>query len=642
MTEPEALDLLVRFSQHLKLTEDEKAAAKEIVKMLGYLPLAIDQTAWFISEISHGFRKHLVHFNKFKSSVIKRMPDGNIWNYRRDDKSENWFTTYEHSLASLEGEKRRALTSFLTVSAFFADAAIHEDFFRRYCEAKPAPDENGVPSWLSLFSASDSWEVAYREQVRELSNRSLVQFQRDEQWASDGFHYSLHPVIREWLLVRTDPGLGGSSTHKEDDHASIAVAILAAFVRATDINSMPLQTRIDVLAHINKFIADQAECLYAGAPNAAGISTPAQSFAIFCWEFSRMKTSKRLLEKVLTSRTAAGIPESDAENVEILIELGLTSAANAEHAIAEGYFRKALEHGKKLEKPRRCQVLVGLVNAMGTQGHFRSARDLAKKAMQLATTFDEQGSTRVAIEATLAMANVEGSYLNVGQAKRLHDEAFERAKRNWGENDNLTLEAELSTANVPEYEGRPDDAKSIVKRVQKRIEEQNGLNHRLALNTRLRPGLIYGRYQSHAKARKCFELAKSRALVLLGDSPGDVDINNPIGHTYAGERNLGGAQDIFDKAATKSRGRDGYEVVFLHVSIALLLLHVRRFQFLQGIPHIANFVRYFPFVPFFKAHKVLLLLAIGACLLVLDSSLRGSILTTVCIFLGLVAVGFIL
>ncbi|KAK7427616.1 hypothetical protein QQZ08_005891 [Neonectria magnoliae] len=641
MNESEAMSLLRRFPSNGELSEDELAAGKDIVQMLGYLPLAISQTSWFISNYAKGFREYLKHFNEFKTSAIKKMPERSLWSYQRDDKAENWFTTYEHSLISLSENIREAATSLLTLSAFFGDAAIHEEFFKHYCSKKPYVDD-ADPEWLSLFGVSKDWDLmAYRGCITELANRSLIQFQRDEQPVSDGFQYSLHPVIREWLLIRIDPSAGDSPRHK--DYASLAVAVLAAFVRGGNIYSMPLHQRLDVLTHINKFLDENIPCLYQGHDFDTSKDTipPALSFAVFCRDFSRLNTAKVLLNNVLKVKAGAGISESNVNNGQILIELGETFSENAEHSVAEGYFTKALKHSKEIDDFLKCRALIGQVSSALAQGRFRASYPLAMKAMCLAETLGDDGR-RLVVRAKLCVASAVLSLGNLDKASELFNGAFQLAKEHFGESDNLTLEAEILTYHGPNSRGKPDEAKKIISDTLRKIEKFNGLDHRLAVNALIWLGLIYGGQASHTRARECFELCKSRAHALWGDSPGDADIDLLIGSTYAAEDDLDRAKKIFDDGLRRSRGKEGYEMVFVRTTGCLLELHIRQRQFLKAIPYVGNFFLYFPFSFFLKTNKMPVLLGLGGCLLILDAARRGNVLGLALICAFIITVGRVL
>ncbi len=659
MTEDEALSLLRRFAppDDNDLSEDETRAGKEIVKMLGYLPLAIDQTACFIHQFVRGFREYVEKFEELKKEAIERMPEGTLWHYQRNNQSENWFTTYENSLSGLDKDDKEAATSFLTLSACFGDAAVHETFFeqyylRYYCsegcddslDANANMDISNRPAWLSRLGGGKSgnrrqWDsIKYRDWIGHLGNKSLVQFQHCQQQAeSGGFDYSLHPVIREWLLVRI-------TKSEEDHHTSVAVAIVAAFTRNENmIHSLFLQTRMDLLAHINKFIASNPPCLYEsdhstssdGTVTATSSEPIALFLAHFCREFSRLATAKALLQQALKVRERAGIPESDPRNAKILIELGRAYADNAEHSVAESYFAKVLKHSQVLEPSTRCQALICHGLAMLCQGKIRTAHPYVEQALKEANEINK-GGERLQVQATLTMAQLKGSRGCTGEADKLCEEAYKKAMISLGPTDNLTFEAGLATIRAHVYRGEPEKAKQIVESTLSQAEKHNGLDHRVALNALMSLGSIYGAQRSHAKARECFELSRARAHALFGGTPGDVDIGLLIGHTYMAEKKYEKASEHFRTELQRCQGRKGYEMVFVHATGSLLQVHVKQKQFLRALPYMGNFFRHFPFAFFVRMNKVPVLVVVAGLAYLLDSGLRGNVLgiALLCVLVG--------
>src|SRR2546421_200277 len=88
LTEDEALELLFLRSQLIEKRHGDVQEGKRIVKKLGYLPLAIDQAAAYISIRQLPLNLFMQHYEKRKEVILKHTPDS-AWVYRtRPDDTE--------------------------------------------------------------------------------------------------------------------------------------------------------------------------------------------------------------------------------------------------------------------------------------------------------------------------------------------------------------------------------------------------------------------------------------------------------------------------------------------------------------------------------------------------------------------------
>ncbi|VUC37263.1 unnamed protein product [Clonostachys rosea] len=201
-------------------------------------------------------------------------------------------------------------------------------------------------------------------------------------------------------------------------------------------------------------------------------------------------------------------------------------------------------------------------------------------------------------------------------------------------NDNLALEVELSQHQIVLARGEPEKAIEMVREVLYRIERHNGPDHRWALNARLSIGRILGLQGNHAHARRCFELCRQHAHALFGNSPGDIDIDLFIGHTYAAEKKWDQAEAIFNECDRQTINARGYEVVRERVIGTLLEMRVERGQYLLALSHIAV-LKSFPFLFFFRTHRVQTLVTLAALVLLVNALVLRQLMTILA--LGMIA-----
>jgi hypothetical protein len=183
-------------------SEEELEVGREIVKRLGYLPLAIDQAAAYISIRQLPFKVFLEHYEKRKDVILSHTP-ASLWEYRTrgDDatkKSElnlSVLTTWELSFEQIgdnDGE-RDSIGQFLTQSAFFNPASISESLFRSFFTGCQRYGES-PPSWMPSFSSGEAWDsFKFQDVVVGLMNLSLIQ---SIDITSQEMKFSMHPLVK--------------------------------------------------------------------------------------------------------------------------------------------------------------------------------------------------------------------------------------------------------------------------------------------------------------------------------------------------------------------------------------------------------------------------------------------------------------
>jgi hypothetical protein len=202
MEECEGLELLIRNTKY-KLTEpNAREEAKAILEKLGYLPLAVDQAAAYISDQNLPLHHFLKHYEKRKMKVLEQKHV--YWDYKKkineEEKAEmplGALTTWEMSLQKIgnRGSQRNSVEHLLTVASFLGNVDASEDIFRKYAERSQS-----CPLWLRTFVVDEKWDqYSFRDAIAELVKLSLVQSRSTQ---SDECCLSLHPVIKDWLQLR--------------------------------------------------------------------------------------------------------------------------------------------------------------------------------------------------------------------------------------------------------------------------------------------------------------------------------------------------------------------------------------------------------------------------------------------------------
>jgi hypothetical protein len=172
-----------------------------IVHKLGYLALAIDQAAAYISIRHLPLHLFLEHYEKRESYILEHTPE-TAWQYRerRDDstvdpgKSLSALTTWELSFEQISGDNREAVGDFLTQCAFFDPTNISECLFSNFHQHCMDNDIADTLEWMSSFLHQGKWDsLQFQDVIAALTNLSLIQ---PMGIATKDLKFSLHPLIK--------------------------------------------------------------------------------------------------------------------------------------------------------------------------------------------------------------------------------------------------------------------------------------------------------------------------------------------------------------------------------------------------------------------------------------------------------------
>ncbi|KAK2749585.1 hypothetical protein FQN57_005807 [Myotisia sp. PD_48] len=217
LTEDESLQLLNRrISPASTTTASQNEDGKRIVRMLGYLALAIDQAAAYILMRGLSLHEFINHYENRKAHILSFTPTVS-WEYQTSDSQDSWIsdyqgltthhlsvlTTWELSISQLPNPNKDAILRFLTLAAFFNPTRISEELFSGALDYPYSFIDDHDRSWPRLFSTDGRWDTfKYQDTIASPSNISLIQ--RPE-ITSNGTVFSLHPLIKEWLQLRESP-----------------------------------------------------------------------------------------------------------------------------------------------------------------------------------------------------------------------------------------------------------------------------------------------------------------------------------------------------------------------------------------------------------------------------------------------------
>ncbi|KAI6080945.1 hypothetical protein F4821DRAFT_40840 [Hypoxylon rubiginosum] len=205
MTEGEAIQLLFK---QLDIPDDGKnqVAAAEIVRRLGYLPLAIDQAGAYMKAECLPLTDFISHYEQSAREVLQSVPS--LWEYNdpatREAKTVS--TTWNLSFTLLKPNTPTGAlkVTVLSLLAFFDEHEISEELFETYYSADV---RNQQLEWMSLFTdGQQQWSSRKFDSImREFLQLSLItSHDRDGKETGKYAFVSLHPLVRDWINLRQD------------------------------------------------------------------------------------------------------------------------------------------------------------------------------------------------------------------------------------------------------------------------------------------------------------------------------------------------------------------------------------------------------------------------------------------------------
>lgn len=199
MEEADAVTLLFT-GTGIERNDDRLVLARDIVRRLGCLPLAIDQVSAYIRKKQPmlPLEDFLSHYRQNKNDILASTPT--VWEYVRESPSgrqhESVFTTWNMALQLLEpnSSSGRVKIALLDLLVYFDEKDISEGVLQAYGEN--CIHDGSVP-WITEFLEDDgTWSTHkfgdYVCQLRDLSLISSLQRR-----AGDLHHVSIHPLVAD-------------------------------------------------------------------------------------------------------------------------------------------------------------------------------------------------------------------------------------------------------------------------------------------------------------------------------------------------------------------------------------------------------------------------------------------------------------
>ena len=443
LNEKNAVALLTQQSQ---AEEGIAADAKQIVERLGCHPLALTQAGAYIRKRKLRLSEFMDHYKRRKKILLESTSQ--LSQYRKsldnaeEETSLNVFTTWELSFRQLQSEASEdgVEAKLLTLMAYFNEKDISEQLFATFNTNEEQIMETAkLFMWLKAFisSETDQWDSdVFGEVLIRLSESSLLQaFAR----GLDGFyHASLHPLIKDWIRLRTD-----KSTCQEN------TCVAAMLVNKILIHSWQKE-------HFDLSLIDRQNI-------ASHIIALEESYQEFFIPQPSIPSNQKIFDEYTISQVWFA---------RFLLNIGLYHLSETINQRLYAQNQKVLG----LEHPTTLTSMANLASTYRNQGRWKEAEELEVQVMETSSRVLglEHPSTLTSMDSLASTYRKQGRWKD---AEELNVQVMETSSRVLGLEHPYTLSSMVNLASTFWNQGRWKEAEELEMQVKETSSMVLGLEH---------------------------------------------------------------------------------------------------------------------------------------------------------------------
>ena len=546
MSEDESLDLLFSRSG-LKRTEENVCEAKSVVAQLGYLPLAVDQAGAYISALNLSMSLFSKHYKERKAHILRYTPS--LTEYRKklnDSDAEtafNVFTTLELSLQGIgsSSNDREAIEDFLTLCAFFSNISIGEDL------AKVAATKYR-PGWMHLFISEDAWDhYKYQDVLANLNHLSLL----NSLSPGDVVHFSLHPLVSDWLKLRKDMPCCRTCT-------ILSGSVIQELIGFEDVDTMQLGLRQYILAHIDSYLHNQR--LYLDSLDFIDevVLDQMRWFSYFLQNSCRYNEAEEMYLRALQGyEKAFGADHQSA--LDIVCNLGALYKDQGKLKEAKEMDQRALKGYEKVfgaDHPSTLDTVNNLGVLYQDQGELKEAKEMYKRALQgCEKVFGADHPSTLEIVGNLGLLYKKQGKLK--EAEEMFQRALQGCEKALSADHPLALNTVNNLGALYKDQGKLKEAEEMYQQALQGRKKALGADHPSTLNTVHYLGILYEDQGKLKEAKEMYQRAlKGYEKAFGADHPSTLNTVNNLGVLYQKQGKLKEAKEMCQRAL------EGYQKVF--------------------------------------------------------------------------------
>ncbi|KAL4886897.1 hypothetical protein BJY04DRAFT_212866 [Aspergillus karnatakaensis] len=523
MSEADAVELLIERTG-LPRTVSNLTQSRAVVKLLGYLPLAIDQSAAYIRSRKISPEEFLDHYKNRKEKIMKDVP--NIWEYQRslsgDDGNETplgVFTTWEMSFqqAFEHSPIGDSLPDFLSTLAFFGPLYLRMEMFQAYFEGLQAAGAS-IPRWIDAFaSGPDRDKFEYQDIVVFLADLSLVRHsggsssEGDTDVESTGFcTLSLHPLVRDWIQLRIP-------TSQRRARCIEALLLLSHYIKAAgiDYRDWPLKIRLQALAHVDASLELQAKYAadWAGGPLYHELRAALKVLSTFYADNGRYEEAERICQEVLQAETK--IQPSSTDTGCTQLQLSDIFLLQGRYTDAEETITRLLASPTPFDQATKVHMSKNLARSLFKQGRYDESVTIYNDILHQQALFLPPNDLSL-LNTRELLAQV---YRNQGQHSKaidLYSTVLTTYRAEGLETHLEALHCMVNLANTYRAQARYDLATTLYDTASREVAAKLHADHPTALSTKMFLAINLRELQRYEEGEDAFRDVIERSARVLG------------------------------------------------------------------------------------------------------------------------------
>jgi tetratricopeptide (TPR) repeat protein len=353
MAPDEASQFVLKRTGRLSAGPAELAAAQELARELGYLPLALEQAGAFIAKHKSSFRDYLASYRSKGIELLKRL--GPVTGEYRESVATTWQLNFEQV-----EQASAAAADLLRASAFFSPDKIPLDLVRR-----GAP-ELGTALALALVDVDDDPTIL-DEILEPLTQYSLIRRDIDDE------SYAIHRLVQMVLKHQMD------EVARRQWAERCVRALNRTFPNSREITAWPSCERL--LPHA-LVCAEFVRKVGLTSPEASLLCNQA---GVYLHERGRYQEAEPLHQQALAIREQALGPQHP-DVATSLNNLALLYRAQGKYGEAEPLYQRALAIWEQTLGPQHPNVATSLNNLAllyHDQDKYGEAEPLYQRALAI-------------------------------------------------------------------------------------------------------------------------------------------------------------------------------------------------------------------------------------------------------------------
>jgi tetratricopeptide (TPR) repeat protein len=508
LSEEDALDLLWKTSRltQAKQTETAIDEAKRIVDRLAYHPLAVTQAGSYIGQQKLRLDQFMGHYDAKKERILKHTPQ--LSQYRRKlnssaekETSLNVFTTWELSFQQLLDTANcgKEKADLLTLFTFFDHDDICEVLFMAYCKRGQALPHYSWPVQCLLPCLGDFYPNGQDLGGHNTSKKKLDGL---KQWASDKFvdiitdlaqmslvqswfrgeddlcHFSLHPLVRDWIQLRT-------SEDKRQYYSLISGKVLLGFLLDKYYQNrfnLSLSSQYAVFSHIRVYIENTAMLRSASVLTIdiqeERLDLIDKWIGMFLVLLGRYNEAEVLTKRLLDSREKI-LGSEDTSTLDAMTRVAEAYVLQDKFEQAEELYRKALKAMQKIlgpEHPTTLDTMGDIAWVLYHKGNYAAGEEIARAAVEGHDRICKPENQRsfTSFDTLSLILRRQGKYV---EAEKVQRRSLVGRERFLGADHRATLIAAMNVASTLQDQGEFGRAEELFNDVLKKQEKILGREH---------------------------------------------------------------------------------------------------------------------------------------------------------------------